>query len=75
MTQMTKGLRLRASARWAAEVIEELERLKWLLWHGNVFRALQTGLSSWPAAKLRRCPATTPPAQDRRIAAIASRRR
>ena len=21
---------------------EELERLKWLLWHGNVFRALQT---------------------------------
>ena len=26
----------------AAEVSEQLERLKWFLWHGNVFRALQT---------------------------------
>jgi len=42
MTQMAKGLRLRDNARRAAEVIEELERLKWLLWHGNVFRAVQT---------------------------------
>jgi hypothetical protein len=25
-----------------AEVREDLERLKWFLWHGNVFRALQT---------------------------------
>jgi len=42
MTQMAKGLRLRDNARRAAEVIAELERLKWLLWHGNVFRALRT---------------------------------
>jgi hypothetical protein len=26
----------------ATEVSEQLERLKWFLWHGNVFRALQT---------------------------------
>jgi hypothetical protein len=25
-----------------AEVREDLGRLKWFLWHGNVFRALQT---------------------------------
>ena len=25
----------------AAEVAKQLERLKWFLWHGNVFRALQ----------------------------------
>jgi len=42
MNQMAKGLRLRDNAKLAAEVIEELDRLKWLLWHGNVFRALQT---------------------------------
>ena len=46
MSQMTKGLRSRdnpeLAAEVAAEVAEELERLKWLLWHGNVFRALQT---------------------------------
>ena len=23
------------------EVVRELERLKWFLWHGNVYRALQ----------------------------------
>jgi hypothetical protein len=42
MSQMTKGLRSRDHPELAAEVAEELERLKWLLWHGNVFRALQT---------------------------------
>src|SRR6266571_2669648 len=38
---MTKGLRSRDNPELAAEVLEELERLKWFLWHGNVFRALQ----------------------------------
>jgi hypothetical protein len=42
MSQMTKGLRSRDNPELAAEVAEELTRLKWLLWHGNVFRALQT---------------------------------
>ena len=37
MGQMTKGL----GGDTAVEVAEELERLKWFLWHGNVFRALQ----------------------------------
>ena len=41
MCQMTKGLRSRDNPELAAEVLEELERLKWFLWHGNVFRALQ----------------------------------
>jgi hypothetical protein len=42
MSQMTKGLRSRDNPELAAEVAEELERLKWFLWHSNVFRALQT---------------------------------
>jgi len=42
MGQMAKGLHSRDTPKLAAEVIEELDRLKWLLWHGNVFRALQT---------------------------------
>src|SRR5207249_2512652 len=41
MTQMAKGLHSRENRDLAADVIENLERLKWLLWHGNVFRALQ----------------------------------
>lgn len=35
--QMAKGL----EGRSAADAAKELERLKWFLWHGNVFRALQ----------------------------------
>src|SRR5204862_5469012 len=42
MSQMTRGLRSRDNPELAGEVLEELTRLKWLLWHGNVFRALQT---------------------------------
>src|SRR5438067_1581837 len=42
MSQMTRGLRSRDNPKLAAEVLEELTRLKWFLWHGNVFRALQT---------------------------------
>src|SRR5207302_9727670 len=41
MTQMAKGFRSSDKPKLAADVIEELARLKWLLWHGNVFRALQ----------------------------------
>jgi hypothetical protein len=39
--QLAKGLRSRGTLNLAAEVAAELERLKWFLWHGNVFRALQ----------------------------------
>ncbi|MGI9148946.1 MAG: hypothetical protein ACR2IK_20750 [Chloroflexota bacterium] len=38
----TKGLPARDNPELAIEVLEELTRLKWFLWHGNVFRALQT---------------------------------
>ena len=46
MGQLAKGLRSRENPKLAAEVAEELERLKWYLWHGNVFLALRT-LSIW----------------------------
>jgi hypothetical protein len=53
MTNMVKSLRspppdpdLELSVETATKLITEidkgLERLKWFLWHGNVFRALQT---------------------------------
>ncbi len=42
MNQMAKGLRSRERPDLTTEVAEDLERLKWFLWHGNVFRALQT---------------------------------
>jgi hypothetical protein len=42
ISQTAKGLRSRDNPELAVEVLEELARLKWLLWHGNVFRALQT---------------------------------
>ena len=41
MGQMAKGLGRAAASEHATEVARELERLKWFLWHGNVFRALQ----------------------------------
>jgi len=42
MGQLAKGLRSRENPKLAAELAEELDRLKWYLWHGNVFLALQT---------------------------------
>jgi hypothetical protein len=42
MGQLAKGLRSHDNPKLAAELAEELERLKWYLWHGNVFLALQT---------------------------------
>ena len=41
MAQMAKGL-CSLPPLDATMVTEELGRLKWFLWHGNVFRALQT---------------------------------
>ncbi len=40
MSQMVKGLR--SDATLLRDVEKNLERLKWYLWHGNVFRSLQT---------------------------------
>src|SRR5207253_8403233 len=37
MCQMTKGL----EDKVGAGASRQLERLKWFLWHGNIFRALQ----------------------------------
>jgi hypothetical protein len=42
MSQLAKGLRSRDNPGLAKTVLDELERLKWFLWHGNVFQALQT---------------------------------
>jgi hypothetical protein len=42
MGQMAKGLRSRDNPNLITDLAEELERLKWYLWHGNVFLALQT---------------------------------
>src|SRR5882762_8714036 len=45
MTQTAKGLPEKMVAEDARtvrdDVLRELERIKWFLWHGNVFRALQ----------------------------------
>ena len=42
LNQMAKGVRSRESPRLIDDLTDELERLKWYLWHGNVFLALQT---------------------------------
>ncbi|MBV9602412.1 MAG: ISKra4 family transposase [Chloroflexi bacterium] len=42
MSQLAKGLRAREDSRLAETVLQYLERLKWFLWHGNLFQALQT---------------------------------
>ena len=42
MNQLAKGLRSCDNPSLAKEMLDELERLKWYLWHGNVFCALQT---------------------------------
>ena len=48
MTQLAKGLR--TPTELSVSVVEQLQRLKWFLWHGNVFRALQSGGSSGRAS-------------------------
>ena len=44
LTQLTKGLRV--PPEQSATLAAELQRLKWFLWHGNVFRSLQT-VDAW----------------------------
>ncbi len=41
MRQMAKGLGV-AGTEFREIALKELERIKWILWHGNVFRALET---------------------------------
>jgi len=41
MGQMAKGLGSRGRQDLARNLTRQLERLKWFLWHGNLFRALQ----------------------------------
>ncbi len=41
MGQMAKGVRSRDDPALTTDLQATLERLKWYLWHGNVFRALQ----------------------------------
>jgi len=41
MRQMAKGLGV-AGIELREIALKELERIKWFLWHGNVFRALET---------------------------------
>ena len=41
MGQMAKGLGLGGRGDLASEAARQLQRLKWFLWHGNLFRALQ----------------------------------
>ena len=36
------GLTVETATKLVGEVRDDLKRLKWFLWHGNVFRALQT---------------------------------
>ena len=40
LTQLAKGPALRTET--SANIAQELQRVKWFLWHGNVFRARQT---------------------------------
>ena len=46
MTQMAKSLRSRDNPDLATEIANELERLKWFVWHGNVFRACRWSRTS-----------------------------
>jgi hypothetical protein len=41
MKQMAKGLKTKELAASATEIEKKLESMKWHLWHGNVYKALQ----------------------------------
>ncbi len=41
MGQMAKGIRSQECPNIVEDASKQLERIKWYLWHGNVFRALQ----------------------------------
>src|SRR5664279_3084005 len=42
LTQLAKGLRCPLEMSTDVDVAAQLQRVKWFLWHGNVFRALHT---------------------------------
>jgi len=42
LSQMAKSVSSRDNPNLTTDLAEELQRLKWYLWHGNVFLALQT---------------------------------
>ena len=44
VSQLTKGLRSTVCSATAKDVDKQLGRRKWSLWHGNVFRVLQSKL-------------------------------
>ena len=66
--QLARGLR--STPERAADIAQDLQRVKWFLWHGNVFRARQTvddlttdvgaGRASWPR-RAASSAATSPP--------------
>jgi hypothetical protein len=41
MTHMAKGLRSPGETAGQIDIQDQLDRLKWSLWHGNVYKALQ----------------------------------
>src|SRR5262245_8177616 len=41
MQQMAKGLKAQGETAGSLNITDQLDRLKWALWHGNVYKALQ----------------------------------
>jgi hypothetical protein len=41
MQQMAKGLKSQGETVGSLDITDQLDRLKWSLWHGNVYKALQ----------------------------------
>jgi hypothetical protein len=41
MQQMAKGLKAQDETAGSLEITDQLDRLKWALWHGNVYKALR----------------------------------
>jgi hypothetical protein len=41
MTQMAKGLPAQGETTGSIDIQDQLDRLKWSLWHGNVYKALR----------------------------------
>jgi hypothetical protein len=41
MQQMAKGLKTQGETAGSLEITNQLDRLKWALWHGNVYKALR----------------------------------
>jgi hypothetical protein len=41
MQQMAKGLKAQGETAGSLDITDQLDRLKWALWHGNVYKALR----------------------------------